>query len=542
MRTVWAAVIMLATFACGAWGQEMPAESRVVSVGMFKNGLAVVKRAVTVPAEGTYRLADVPEPVHGTFWIESDASVETRVTSRDVEVPVRSEPGVNLQDDLAGKEVVIHFRDGTVPPVSGTVLKAAPATGADAWDRAYQRDRGYYWQRRQAPSGQGRFLILATAKGRTYVDASMIAFAQVENGGATVTRRRPVLLFTVGQVRNKPATIVVTYLTKGIAWAPSYRLDITDPKTLTIHQKAVIKNELEDIEQAELYLISGFPSVQFSHVTFPLALSTSWANFFQELGRRIRPGQDIALVSQQDVMMNVAAPAGGIDVSAVPTGEGPDVHYQPIGKRTLAEGDALALDVASAQAPYERIVEWLVPDTRHADGRYVRENERNENPEKYQDAAWDALRFKNPLPFPMTTGVAVTVANGRFQGQRMSYWANVGEQATVHITKALSIRTRSVEHEQEGTREIVWIGGDDYRKTAVKGQLSVSNHRNENVKLVIRRRFSGDLLEAEGEPRCELCEEGAWSVNKRNELTWTITLEPGQEQTLTYEYTVLVNT
>ena len=58
---------------------------------------------------------------------------------------------------------------------------------------------------------------------------------------------------------------------------------------------------------------------------------------------------------------------------------------------------------------------------------------------------------------------------------------------------------------------------------------------------MIRRRFSGELLEADGKPECVLREEGVYSVNKRNELTWTITLKPGKETTLSYRYTVLVS-
>ena len=58
---------------------------------------------------------------------------------------------------------------------------------------------------------------------------------------------------------------------------------------------------------------------------------------------------------------------------------------------------------------------------------------------------------------------------------------------------------------------------------------------------MIRRRFSGDLLEADRSPECSLMEEGVYSVNKRNELTWSLKLEPGEELQLTYSYTVLVN-
>jgi hypothetical protein len=123
----------------------------------------------------------------------------------------------------------------------------------------------------------------------------------------------------------------------------------------------------------------------------------------------------------------------------------------------------------------------------------------------------------------------------------MSFWVNKGEEATIHITKALSIRTRSVEHEEPGKREIVYIAGDDYQKTVVKGELFLSNHRDETVKVVIRRRFSGELFGADGNPQCVLREEGVWSVNKRNELTWTLTLDAGDEKNVAYRYSVLVN-
>ena len=176
---------------------------------------------------------------------------------------------------------------------------------------------------------------------------------------------------------------------------------------------------------------------------------------------------------------NREAPDRGLDLSAIPSGEGVDLHYQDIGRQTLGEGDSLALETASGKAPYERIVEWIVPDTRRDDGVYVSQGERDSDPEKYRDAAWDAVRFRNPLDFPMTTAPAIVVAGGRFNGQRLSYWVNPGEETTLHVTKALSVRTRSVEQEVESSREIVWVGGSQYHKTAVQGELRANNHRKE---------------------------------------------------------------
>jgi len=542
MRAVAIIVIIAQFSAVYAGEKETPVESRIVSVGLFKNGLAVVKRTVTVPGPGAYVLRDVPEPVHGTFWIESDAAVETRLTTRDLLVPTT---GADFQNELAGRRVTIHFRDGQIPPATGVVL---PPEKPDrrTWDRAYEQTNDWRWYSHSASGSnrpaQPRYLVLQTEAGSAYIESSMIAYSQVDGPPKKVTKPQPVLLFTVGEVKEKPATINVSYLTKGIGWAASYRVDISNPRELFIEQHADVRNELEDITDAEVSLITGFPSIQFAHVASPLSARTTWANFFQQLSMDPSQGRgNRNLMSQQRVISNRYEPDAGIDLSAAPQGEGPDVHYQPIGRRTLAEGDCISAAVASGKAGYERIVEWIVPDTRDAQGRYMQNYERQQNADKEQDAAWDALRFRNPLKMPMTTGPAAIYSTGRFLGQRTSFYVSAGEETTQHVTKALSVRTRAVENEEQGEkRDIVWIGGNDYRKVSVKGELTASNHRAEEIKLVIRRRFSGDLVEAAGDPKVSLLEEGVYSVNRRNELVWSITLQPGKEETFTYRYTVLV--
>ena len=223
-------------------------------------------------------------------------------------------------------------------------------------------------------------------------------------------------------------------------------------------------------------------------------------------------------VSQQAVSYN--PPRAGMDLSAIPSGEGVDLHYQDIGPQTLDEGDSLALETASGKAAYERIVEWIVPDTRRATGN-LSEHERENDPDKYQDAAWDAVRFRNPLKFPMTTAPAMVVCKGRFNGQQLSYWVNPGEETTLHVTRALSIRTRNSENEVENSRETVWIDDCRCRKATVRGELRANNHRKEPITLVIRRRFSGELVSADQCPsrRC-------WKRASTRSTSGTSSLDP----------------
>ncbi|MGD0090436.1 MAG: hypothetical protein ABSE73_11000, partial [Planctomycetota bacterium] len=72
-----------------AAAEEATVKSNIVSVGLFKNGLAVVRREVQLPGPGTFVVGDAPEPVHGTWWVESSVPIETRMTMREVSEPLR---------------------------------------------------------------------------------------------------------------------------------------------------------------------------------------------------------------------------------------------------------------------------------------------------------------------------------------------------------------------------------------------------------------------------------------------------------------------
>lgn len=524
--------------------EEQPVTSRVVAVGLFKNGLAAVKREVKLPGQGTFLIEDAPDPVHGTWWVESDADVETRTAVREVTLPLRHGENPDLQRALAGKKVTIHFR-GQIPAATGTV-EALPLPQGNAWSRAYD---GY----NASSAGPGpaaapaRFLVLKSENGQTYVDMSMVAYLNAEGAARTTWQRRPVLLLSL-PAGARAATVTLTYLTKGLAWAPSYRLDISDPKSLVLTQSAAVKNEFGDLEETLVELITGFPNVQFAHVSSPLALRTNWTTFFQQLNQRFTPGRTATsrVASQLAVASNEPGDAGR-SLAAMPAGEGVDLHYRSIGKRSLKEGEALSLDVAKAHGPYERIVEWRVPDTRDEWGRPIARNNtsysRQEDPERFEDEPWDAVRFRNPLGFPMTTAPAMVVAKGRFNGQSMVRYASAGEETTVRANKALSVRTRAVETEAEGEsgRDLVRWGGHTFRRVTVNGELTVNNHRKETVTLVLRRQFTGELVSAAGDPKRILREEGVYSVNTRRELIWELPLKPGEERTLKYHYRVLVS-
>src|SRR5207249_1334271 len=115
------ALLVALLLAAPVAAQEPLAPSRIVSVDLFKNGLAIVKRQVQVKGPGTFRLDVVPEAIHGTFWIQSASAVEASIKKREVEVPADQTEDGALQDIFHGKFVTIHFGNDKRDPISGTV-------------------------------------------------------------------------------------------------------------------------------------------------------------------------------------------------------------------------------------------------------------------------------------------------------------------------------------------------------------------------------------------------------------------------------------
>jgi len=528
MRYVWVCAAILLSIVVNA--EEAAVKSRIVSVGLFKNGLAVIRCEAELPKAGTYLLQDVPNPVHGTWSVGADIPIEARVSERELTEAVHASDGISLQESLAGRTVTVHFRDGQIPAASGKI-EAVP----EKKTRADERDEFGNLLARNQPAQ--RFLVLLTDTGRIFVDPGMIAYLKADGKEETQTKvKKPVLLLTAKGDGDKPIKINISYLARGIGWAPSYRVDVTDPKTLSIEQTAVIRNELGDLEDSRIDLISGFPSVQFGHVTSLLSSHPLWSTFTQQL-RHQDQSEEMGQVMVQSNLYRVRSNERvDFPIGAPLAGEGVDIHYQPLGPRTLKKGETLGLSIAKEKAAYERIVEWVVPDNRNEHGSYIYRGSGNND----QGDPWDAVRFRNPFKFPMTTAAAMTVSGERFLGQRMSTWVNPNEETCLQITKALSIRALSSELEETGNREEIWIGGRRYFRVAVGGELKLTNFRKDDLKMIVRRQFSGELKAADNEPKKTLREEGVYSVNPRNELNWTLIIKPGEEKTLTYKYTVLV--
>jgi hypothetical protein len=541
------AAALLLTAILPVMGDEVMVQPKIESVGVFKNGITVVRASFNVPGPGSYRWDQVPQAIHATFSVESEAVLTTRSTRRLLEEPSDPSPP-EILDALAGKNVVISLSSdhGQAPAsISGRIWQASTLPGK--WSPPSQdstRPALYsgFVPRTTQPSD---FLILETAKSREYISRQRISSISAEGPFLPSSRKVevPVLVFDVTSGSGK---VTLSYLTRGITWLPAYHLDITNPTTLGIRQSTVLRNELMDLKDTTVELISGYPNIQFAHVNSPLDPDLSLAAFFQQLGQS--DGSSSRSTMSQLVMSNSIPAAATDPLPANPeagAAASTDIHYQAIGQRDLSRGDSLALDIATATSAYTRIVEWQVPDLRDPDGRAKSSRSSRETADP-DDQPWDALRFTNPFDFPMTTAPASITESGKFRGQSLSQWVNPRETTTLRITQALTLQATASETEAENSREepkpedVATFGGSRYRRITIQGVLQIHNFRATNAAMLIHCRFSGKWLDADAKPSLKLLNQDS-GINPSSELTWTTDLKAGEQRALHYRYQVWIS-
>jgi hypothetical protein len=548
-----------------ASAQEMR-ETRVTpkmeAVSLFKNGVAVM--TATFPAEkpGIYRWENPPQIIHGTLAVESASPVAVTSALREVERTDKGlPPAVNLAEELAGSGVLVTTKSDKGAPgatYEGKVPAALASPGRAPWDSNYTslREQPYYgwsyyygWAGGGADPARGpkpptlhsNFLPVDGANGRrVYLSMDTIAAVEVTQPGARrIKEEQNTLLFTVGEGGGP---VRFSFLCRGATWAPSYQLDLTDPAKLTLKQQSMVRNEALDLGDAEIRVITGFPNIRFATVDSPLG-GAPLARFFQQIsqlpdstGTRRRGSSEL----QQQVLSNAgsftpqAAVPEGPEEETVPT---EDLHFHSIGKRTIEEGGGLLAETASAQAKYERIVTWEIPDYRVEDYWWGWDQRREmEFWRGVQNNAWDAVRFENPLKFPLSGGTATMQEKGAFRGQSQISWTAPGQRATVNVNKALSVTTSASEEEIPSTRKSVDYAGGSRAQARFKGTLVMKNLRAEAVTMQVKVQYTGDFVSADEKPAQRLRGEGKWFLNPRQEMEWQFKLGAGESKTLTYQY------
>jgi hypothetical protein len=400
--------------------------------------------------------------------------------------------------------------------------------------------RGYDYRVPQQPAA---LVTIQTESGLVGVDPRAVTSVTFMGSNAEQKVPRPVRQTELDVRLNRAADgrkLAVTFLAKGVTWAPSYLVDITEEGKARISAKALVIDDACELKDVTAQLITGVPHLQFADILSPMGLRETLAQFLQSLNRggEMPRGRSAAIITQ-----NVAYAAGGMaapDYGAAEAGTvAEDLFLYPAGRIDLDRGQVAYIPLFTESVPCEHIYQWDLPDYVDEAGRYFYNPDRDPQAEDEQEV-WHNLRLTNTTTVPWTTAPGQTVKAGAILGQDTLKYTPPGGTAILRITRAVGVKADQVELETSRKREAIRMYGDTFDLITVRGDLSVLNTQNKAITLEITKTLSGEVQSTDPGAKQQKLAKGLGRMNGLSKLTWTIDLPPATEKQLNYIYEVYV--
>lgn len=544
-------VLASATFAAGA-ATGTNAVPRIERIALFKNGLGYATATATLPPNATtVRIGQLPVPAYGTFWVGYPQEVKLRNLTTAMETVDELVP-VSSVDQLLrlnpGRKVVVHTAGATSGEqgvVAGLVQPFAAPPAAPEPPSPYFMDfrrspeRPYYYGY-PAPAQSGLVLV-KTDNGVVALSPGAIQRADFEGGAplcvTTNQQKRPAIRMEL-EAAAGGAKVSVAYLARGITWVPSYRIDLSAEKSARFSAQAQIINEMADLEDAHVDLVTGFPNIQFAELPNPVAMSQSLADFLKSLAAGRAEGGDRGHMMQQQAIMFNAAAYDNVPLPAYSTAvngqTAEDLFLYPLPRVSLKKGETATIPLFTTDMPYRHLYTWKIGDQLEGD------TSRPRGDGKSAEEIWHVCRLVNAAKMPLTTAVAEFVKDGQFVGQDTCFYTAAGAEASIRINRAMNVQAEQAEVEVERKRNAANFYGYGHDLVKLTGELKIRNRLDKAIDLEITKELSGEVLEKSGEAKDVQTARGLKQVNPKHVLTWMSALKAGEELKITYSYQLYV--
>lgn len=548
-RLRWlSAVLVVAAFTCfvvvlrpAAAGDLPKLKTKVHTLAAFKNGMGFVFRSGETPlVDGWAAMDEIPPAALGTFWVGTadPAHRVMQVVSCQEKVKETSQRDALTLDDLlyasVGKQVMLTYSLNGTQRAKVTIL-AVPGQG----DGGSQGNMVVF-----QPEERGAFGTLAIPKGCVQA-IEMSDLPKVSREVEKTVNRAKVLL----SGSPKTAEITLAYLEKNVTWAPSYLVSLIGEKEADVTLEAVLVNDAEDLEDARVSFVVGYPHFAYADIITPLTLQRSVANLVDQLSAQgTYGGRAYAGVTVQsnvaggyffaaDAAPSSWRPEGVSGVEGMAGEAGTDLYFYRQDHVTLKKGDRARYTVFTARVPCEDVYRWDVSDPMGVSDTGARKEP--SAGDESSERVWHSLCLTNGTPQPWTTAPAFAVKGDLPMAQDTMKYAPPGAKTLLKLTVASDVS--GSQQQTELSRQKSSYDPDRYDEVVVSGELSVRNWRDKPIRLTVCKPVVGEVLEAGEGGKVEKVAKRVSAVNPTPEITWEFDLGAGQSKTLPYRFRTLVH-
>lgn len=573
----WAVMALSAAMAA----QVEPTTVRVTDVAVFKHGYGfVLAEGQARTTDGWLTFAETPQASLGTLWLYSpqDGLSVDRVVAevQEVKQARRAENLEGLVQANIGATVTVRGQE------SGQVWRGTlqePIMGADP--NYYGRqpapaspDDAAIWAavppRPDVPPQTLAFLVVRTRDGDQFIPRNIVRDLTIHgetSREAQVAKPKQVLsarMVQGSQTFAGEAPIGLAYLAKGLRWIPAYRLQLLPEHRLRMQLQGTVINDVADLDGSRLHLVVGVPNFIQQDALSPLSLQVAWtrlSSYFAEaqMDPRRRDMFSNAMMTQVAMPGMGGGMMGGYGETEAPaptpvmpvTGESVDeLFFYEAPDVSLKRGARAGVAIFEDTMPYEDVYLWKELDDRD----YWRRWSSSYNPpgssgspdadalaqEAKKPKVWHALRVTNTTRQPWTTAPAMAVRDWQPISQTMLLYTPIGGQVDITTTMAPDILTERIEEETNRKRKALQVNNTDYDLVTVRGEVTVTNHKATEVRLIATRELRGSVQEITEDGKAIKLGDAPARLDPMTRLSWDLRVASGETRKLTYIYTIYV--
>lgn len=529
-------------------------------VALFKNGYACVQLRGTLPEATELQLRGLPRPLFGTVdWSAPESVHITHLQARLKGEAVRENAGLGLAAFLranVGRVVVVTRADGReftgmiIAPEGSVKLPQSSFLGVSPTVQEAEHRNSMLVLR--APRGNSIAIPMSRIES--------VALADAAHHPAAASPSPELELCLSAPAPGMP--VQLQYLTYGLSWLPVYRLEFASDGRARLEGRVMVMNELPDLENVQLDLITGYPPLGEVPITSPLVRLVNMKSFFKafESGRdwvsdspkskrrqeygayRARAmlkevdymweiGEDISsggsgLGAGDDEMMarrsSVAWMGGGRGGQQV---HAEDLFYYTIPDFSCRRGETVERDLFALEVPCRHVYTCSVPSHNELQQR------RNEN--KTLAPVWHCVRLTNTGEVPWSTGIVSCSEQGRVFSRGILDYAAAGRETLLRlsVTTEASVGCREELLER---REMPSKSGKRYI-SVYRGTLTFKNSSTHAMELELSKEIIG-TPQALGEGGAYSITPSVYGDNPLATCSWKLHVEPGEEKSVTYTY------
>lgn len=485
-----------------------PVQMKAARVALFKNGYACVEMQGSLRG-GRQRqvVLGMPQPVFGTFSWASPAGV-ARVDShqREVEVPSVVTGVAELLRINEGKSVTIELKGGRV--YQGVL--ALPQVG--------EAPVGAFADSEEAAPAPG-YVLLHTFRGdMVSVGAHEIIGIDFAVGEAPNLPSQKVsvteLEVDLAQEPEDGTPLTLSCLAHGLSWLPTYTLNMGEEDKGEISLKATVINDLVDLENVQLELVSGSPSLGTPLIESPLTQLLGIKDFLKILDST-KMQEEMASGS----LGNYAPPQAAETAARDHVNRVEELFCYSIPAFSCPRGETLIRKLFSQPVSYRHVYTCTLP-SQGVMKRFIRSG-------KPVAEVWHCLRLTNEGTEPWSSGIITCYSGGRFVSRSVLPFTAPGQESLLRLNQTYECTVHCSEQAAKPDKETP-------EKMLYEGSITICNTSAKPIELELSKEIIG-TPQAIGEGGACSTLPG-YGDNPIATCSWKLHLEPGEEKTCTYSY------